>query len=115
MTHSWGVDRRASSTLASCDARPRRIGTTATAGTLFRDWEPERKRCGAEDSTKTTMGRKRRPEHVEVRIVRMHGKKVKEKRVVEIVSNGAADLVNEIEAALNDLNAEQNEPTQTEE
>lgn len=61
------------------------------------------------------MGRKRRPEHVEVRIVRMHGKKVKEKRVVEIVSNGAADLVNEIEAALNDLNAEQNEPTQTEE
>ena len=58
------------------------------------------------------MGRKRRPEHVEVRIVRMHGKKVKEKRVVEIVSNGAPDLVNEIEAALNDL---KHEPTENQE
>lgn len=80
-----------------------------------RDREPERKRCGAEDSTKTNMGRKRRAEHVEVRIVRMHGKKVKEKRIVEIVSNGAADLVNEIEAALNDLNTEQHEPTESQE
>lgn len=45
----------------------------------------------------------------------MHGKKVKDKRTIEILNDDAATLVNDIEAALKDLNAEQNEPTQTEE
>lgn len=61
------------------------------------------------------MGRKKRPEHVEVRIVRMHGKKVKDKRTIEIINDNAATLVDEIEAALKDLNAEQNEPTESQE
>jgi hypothetical protein len=51
------------------------------------------------------MGRRKRPEHVEVRIVRMHGKKVKDKRTIEIINDNAATLVDEIEAALKDLNA----------
>lgn len=45
----------------------------------------------------------------------MHGKKVQDKRTIEIINDNAATLVDEIETALKDLNAEQNEPTQTEE
>ena len=45
----------------------------------------------------------------------MHGKKVKDKRTIEIINDNAATLVDEIEAALKDLNTEQNEPTENQE
>lgn len=61
------------------------------------------------------MGRRKRPEHVEVRIVRMHGKMVKDKRVIEIINNDAATLVDEIEAALKELNTQEHEPTENQE
>lgn len=58
------------------------------------------------------MGRRKRPEHVEVRIVRMHGKKVKDKRTIEIENDDATALVNDIENALKDLKTQENEPTE---
>ena len=45
----------------------------------------------------------------------MHGKMVKDKRVIEILNNDAATLVDEIEAALKELNTQEHEPNQTEE